>query len=349
MRTFIPAAQLRRSGKTFRITLMKGALDYKITNMYVGHSGIAFEAGLHGSLPSRKYDFDGNQVRVTFNGGNPGCTVTTSANVVSDEITFNLYKHRDLVFSFYVDDEVYDIYPIATQDGATGVATYHSPFSGGCNDYSWSYPYDKDYPILENTAFLLGKICTYGATPSTTSTSSSSSSTSSTIAGGWVDTIGPLEPTMYLDLFSSCGLRQVFYAEKVTTSGTSVRITLLRGDTESYKIDKMYIGHRSGTGCDFDGGQVKVTFNGGSNGCTVTTSADVLSDEITFSVDETKDLILSFYTTDGDYDKFPYESAEPSVKLYYKDSAGSDTALTTVSDYSSYYGTFVCIKKIEVS
>ena len=101
------------------------------------------------------------------------------------------------------------------------------------------------------------------------------------LPGGW--TWGPsfAVPMTY---------RIIIPATALVHSGGIVRVKF--SAVAHYDIGSAFIGHQS-TGYSFDGNQKRITFNG-SNGVHVT-RAGVLSDEFFFELDETKNVIISFY------------------------------------------------------
>ena len=101
--------------------------------------------------------------------------------------------------------------------------------------------------------------------------------------------------------------RNLIPAAQLGTSGTAFRLTLAHRIAD-YKIDECYAGHQgtSGTAYDFDGTQVRVTFDSGSNGCLVASTADKVSDQIAYAFDHTKPFLISYYVNDASYDDFPY-------------------------------------------
>ena len=81
--------------------------------------------------------------------------------------------------------------------------------------------------------------------------------------------------------------------------GTTIKIHL-GYDSADWDFDEVWIGHKASSGnvWDFDGNQVQLTFNDGDpNGSVESDGLD--SDEVSFSFDGTKDLILSVYSSGG--------------------------------------------------
>ncbi|MGB3899499.1 MAG: hypothetical protein WA973_13195, partial [Mesorhizobium sp.] len=78
------------------------------------------------------------------------------------------------------------------------------------------------------------------------------------------------------------------------SGGSKIRITLEAGSTAGFTIDDCFIGYgaASGDAYDFDATPTRLTFSG-SNGATVSAGGALVSDELPFSLDPSKDLIVS--------------------------------------------------------
>ncbi|GAJ21235.1 unnamed protein product, partial [marine sediment metagenome] len=91
------------------------------------------------------------------------------------------------------------------------------------------------------------------------------------------------------------GCRSKCVASNISDDATIIKISFQGGDLEGFTINDAFVGHASSGGddWDFDGSQVRVTFSGGSDSVTIGAGATVESDEITYTVDDTIDLIVS--------------------------------------------------------
>ena len=135
-------------------------------------------------------------------------------------------------------------------------------------------------------------------------------------------------------------------SQSATAGKTRITFTNASGGG-NHTIDSCYIGHAAGAGdaYDFDGAQVQVLV-GASGSFSVLTASDVVSDEINFSLDETKNVIVSLHINSGFSSNGTYKAADANQVGYSK--SGSDESSTTnVSSYSADNGP-VYIKKIEV-
>ncbi|MGM5087520.1 hypothetical protein E0H64_17640 [Rhizobium leguminosarum bv. viciae] len=95
--------------------------------------------------------------------------------------------------------------------------------------------------------------------------------------------------------FGSTTVRQTIAAANLANiGGSKVRLTF-RAGTGSAAIDNVYIGHKaaSGDAYDFESTPTQITFSGGSAGATVATNSTLLSDEIAFTIQSGKDLIVA--------------------------------------------------------
>lgn len=138
--------------------------------------------------------------------------------------------------------------------------------------------------------------------------------------------------------------RNIVAAASLSQSGSKVRLTLEAGAGGATVIDGCYIGHAAAVGdaYDFDGGQMQVTV-GGNAAFTIAAGASVVTDEIAFALDETKNLILAMHfngvTT--------LRGAALGSSGYYK-SAANETATANVTGYSSDGNVTRVVNKIEV-
>lgn len=126
--------------------------------------------------------------------------------------------------------------------------------------------------------------------------------------------------------------------------GSKVRVTLQAGSSAGFTIDGCYIGAGASTGDveDFETTPTQLTFNGGSAGVTVTTGNSIVSDEIAYSVDITKRLIVSMH--------FSATSAvgigtDINWRSHIK-SGVSEAATVDVTGYSLGSSTY-CLSKVE--
>jgi hypothetical protein len=134
--------------------------------------------------------------------------------------------------------------------------------------------------------------------------------------------------------FGDYTIRQVVLASDIAISGSAVRLRIVAPATGGMVIGSCYIGHKAAGGdvWDFESTPTQVTFNGGSAGLTLAAgAASVFSDEIAFALDETKDLIVSFYFSSTT--TIRRSTVGTTASYYYK--ATSDAATVNASGYTS--------------
>lgn len=176
-------------------------------------------------------------------------------------------------------------------------------------------------------------------------------------------TTGLLKPTTTVDTYSTTAdpsltsnntgfggelIREVFAAAAFSTSGDRVRITFIPPTSgNNTNISNAFIGKKGVSAPNFDGNQVRITFNGGSNSVVLTAGGpSVVSDPITFSFDHTVDHVIAFEMT-GTSDVRINAGSATNVTRYEKTGSG-ESGTTTVSGYSSNAGYLLSIDKIEV-
>lgn len=145
--------------------------------------------------------------------------------------------------------------------------------------------------------------------------------------------------------------RQRIPASAISVSGTKVKLTLSKYAGADYKMSEVFVGHpaSSGNAWKFDGNQVRVTFDGGNNGCTILHTADKVSDEITFALDEAKDLIVSFYGPNGTYGEWPYltNGAATGISDYYIAGHAADVGVDDVAGLYTQANIMLAFNKLE--
>ncbi len=137
----------------------------------------------------------------------------------------------------------------------------------------------------------------------------------------------------------------VIGAAALSTSGSKIRITL-KGSTagEGSKTSACYIQQPSGAG------PTQVTMDGGTTSLEVAAGATKLTDEITFAVDETKDLYISWFFNDASKDgaRQNFSSPNANCQVFFKTAADDSANPTNTSGYSSSNPFEFIIDKVEV-
>lgn len=129
-------------------------------------------------------------------------------------------------------------------------------------------------------------------------------------------------------------IRQLIPSASISGSARIVRVTFQAGAGENFKVSKVYIGHPPAVGdaYDFDGNQVEVLFSGAS-GFDIAATATITSDWTVFSLDSTKNLIVSWYFPEAAKDTMGYKNPAANFTLYYK--AANEPGTTDVTGYST--------------
>lgn len=162
--------------------------------------------------------------------------------------------------------------------------------------------------------------------------------------GTWSDTIATGAMNADVSDWEGYTVRFKIPAATWTASGTKIRLTL-RGPTvaaRSLIIDKMYIGPYDATGATdvrFNTA-TQITFAGGASGTgTIVQNGTLLSDEITFTLDESLDYILSFYCNATTADGLPINNGAGNTGWTVNYKLGDEAALTgVVSGYGTSSG-----------
>lgn len=152
---------------------------------------------------------------------------------------------------------------------------------------------------------------------------------------------------------SGLTLRQTIDGDTLTREGDRVKVSF-KAYTGTFQVDKAYIGKRASSGdlYDFASAPVQLTFNGGSAGFTISSSATITSDIATFEFDSDDDIIIAFHIANSTNDSFAsHNAASPTVNLrgYYKQGA-DDTATVNATGYTALTGhNLNAVYKVEVA
>ena len=84
------------------------------------------------------------------------------------------------------------------------------------------------------------------------------------------------------------------------SGGTKIRITFASGTSGTWNTSAVTVGNQSSAGSyNSTATPTAVTFSGGSGGFSLSANQTILSDEITFSWDNTKGLVIASYGNSG--------------------------------------------------
>jgi len=135
-------------------------------------------------------------------------------------------------------------------------------------------------------------------------------------------------------------VRAVIPASLLAVSGTTLTLKLAYKDT-NWSFSKVYIGHVGvGDAYDFDGTQVQVLFSASAGG--TVTAGGLTSDQITYSLDETKNIVVAIYLSGAA--TVPKHVSAGGENCYYI--SGDDAATTDATGYSSAAGQIQMVENI---
>lgn len=127
---------------------------------------------------------------------------------------------------------------------------------------------------------------------------------------------------------------QVVPASAISVSGTKIKVRFeARSSSTGIDMANCYIGEQAAAGdaYDFSTTPTAITFNGGNAGFSISGGQQQESDEITFTIDETKSYLISFYASgNGNY---RYKAALAPFTCYNK--LANDAATVNKSGYAS--------------
>lgn len=143
-------------------------------------------------------------------------------------------------------------------------------------------------------------------------------------------------------------LRCVIGSSDLAFSGSNkVRVTLVAATAAGFVLDAAAIGHGAASGdtYDFDGAQIALTFAGGNAGVTCSANSSVLSDEMTFALNNTKNFVVAAHFSSG---STRIVSAAGTTDSWQK-TAASEVLTSDVTGYSDFGGFNWLVSLIEVS
>jgi 6-phosphogluconolactonase (cycloisomerase 2 family) len=151
--------------------------------------------------------------------------------------------------------------------------------------------------------------------------------------GAPVPTVGPVTLAGSDSGWSPVTIRHVIDAGQVLVSGSSVQLVFKASGAGVFAPTKVYIGHVGGGADPYDFEfATQVTFNSGSAGFSISAGATITSDIISFGLDATRDLVVSYYmpTDDG----MATTTGLTGWSTYHK--LGDDASTTDASGYTDY-------------
>lgn len=165
-------------------------------------------------------------------------------------------------------------------------------------------------------------------------------------AGVWVTSFSQ---TLNIDSANWNGnnLRMCIFAAVLTQSGSKTRLTLQSGSgAEGAAISEAWIGHQSGSD-QWDAGTLTQITVGASTSFTIPANTSVVTDEINFALDETQDIVVTFYFNSAANDTLRGRNLVVSTISYFK-AAASEASVGDVTGYSGTNQGLRLISTIEV-
>ena len=128
--------------------------------------------------------------------------------------------------------------------------------------------------------------------------------------------------------------RYALIAADLSVTGTKVRVTVEAHSSHTSAFDGCSIGLRDGSTEDFDGAPTRITWETGNNGASVAAGATLVSDEIVFSFDSTKDHLLHLFFGNRNVECRELTDAT-KVRYYYQGADGTEIDDVTYTSASN--------------
>lgn len=318
IRLVIAPSYFTKSGNKIKIGFLRSTQDTGIAHCFIG------EQASSGNV----YDFqDGTQVRVTFDGGNNGKTITVDGQG-SDWIDFNFDKTKTYIISIECTGYVgYLLNAIGSYwKTATGEAG-KSDVSGYTVD-SQSFGPVKNISVMTASAVLHTKIPVYSASTDTELTLCwDSNQEDNTQFVGEAGDSGSIAAATAFSRTMTAGAgagweqttyRYIILGSEIVRSGNQIRIGLNSSSGGPHVWSDVFIGEQDPYGSVIDilpGSIKRVTWNG-DNEVSISGTTTVYSDWVDFEIDETKTYIVSTYIS-SDVQYMGYANVA-SAKMYHK-------------------------------
>jgi hypothetical protein len=135
---------------------------------------------------------------------------------------------------------------------------------------------------------------------------------------------------------STYAIRQLIPAASISTSGTSIKVTLQSASGEGLTFTTCRIQEQAGAGNAWDFASAGVTVNfSGVDGGTISSNSTLTSDATTFTLDETKNYIVTFYISgSGAFDSARKKTTQSGWVAYTKIGTSADASGTAPSGFS---------------
>lgn len=127
-------------------------------------------------------------------------------------------------------------------------------------------------------------------------------------------------------------IRQIIDSAQISQSGSRITVTFQAAAADTFQVDAVYVGHQAAAGdnYDFESAPTQLTFSGGSAGFTITNSATITSDEVNFTLNNAKDLVIAFHVLN---DGMACRATQTGWSSYYR-SAINDASTQNTSGYT---------------
>lgn len=150
---------------------------------------------------------------------------------------------------------------------------------------------------------------------------------------------------------NSYAVRNVILSAAFSASGTSVAITLRSASAEGLTFTTCRIQEKAAAGnaWDFSTTGTTVTFSGADGG-TISSNSTLTSDTITFTLDKTKNYVVSFYISgSGSFDSARKKTTVSGCTAYTKIGTSADASGTTPSGFSDSGDDLIGVETIQVN
>jgi len=165
----------------------------------------------------------------------------------------------------------------------------------------------------------------------------------------WLTAAGPI--TGDGDVTNETGItrRQIINTAQISNTGLAfVRVTFESAAGQAWTISNAYIGHAASSGdvYDFESTPTELLFSGAS-GFAIALGTQKVSDQTTFTIQASKNLIISYYTSgDASHDDIRIKATQTGWTNYLK--AANDPSTVNATGYTLASNAVLGVMKVEV-
>lgn len=166
----------------------------------------------------------------------------------------------------------------------------------------------------------------------------------------WLNVYGPITGDENNVDWSGYTIRLLVNSAQISNTGLSkVRVTFESSSAQALTIDAAYIGHAAAAGdaYDYESTPTQLLFSG-SGGFAISSGTQKVSDEVAFSVQSSKNLIIAYHVSgDATHDDVRAKATQTGFTSYYK--SANEAGTVDVTGYSTSAKAILGVMRVEAA